>query len=430
MKFGKIFVSDSLKATHLASSRFSEILPIFDKSNSLSLLIKLKGLWDELSSYSDAVYVAQHDQQKLMQFLMGLNDSYSGIRGQILLMNHLPSVRQAYSSVSQEEKQRLLISTHAADDSGTAAMVVRSNNSSKFTSSSGTRRFDRPYGPPDFKSQEKSPSPDFSGGRRADQDRKRMGFGRGRPHCQQQIKSLRTAANQVTEDSSPVVGISEVQLKQLLSLLDNKTDGSSSQAHAVTKPDSPSHPPPPPLLSSSVPNPTPSPDPAPFRRSSRHASPRARIRDYVCSAVSSAQSSSLLPSPTKGKRYPLADFVSYHRYTPAHHSFLTQINEAAEPNSYFEVVAHPKWQEAMSSKLQALQANRTWSLVPLPAGKSPIGYKWVFKIKHHSDGSFERYKARLVAKGFTQLEGIDYQDTFFSHCQDYFCSLLACLGCL
>ncbi|KAL5864007.1 hypothetical protein ACOSQ3_001521 [Xanthoceras sorbifolium] len=65
---------------------------------------KLKSLWDELASYNDATHGAQQDQQKLMQFLMGLNDSYSAIRGQILLMNPLPSVRQAYSSVSQEEK--------------------------------------------------------------------------------------------------------------------------------------------------------------------------------------------------------------------------------------------------------------------------------------------------------------------------------------
>ncbi|KAK0604157.1 hypothetical protein LWI29_012629 [Acer saccharum] len=61
---------------------------------------KLKGLWDELTSYNEAVHGTQQDQQKLMQFLMGLNDSYSAIRGQILLMNPLPSVRQAYSSVS------------------------------------------------------------------------------------------------------------------------------------------------------------------------------------------------------------------------------------------------------------------------------------------------------------------------------------------
>ncbi|CAN1792699.1 Retrovirus-related Pol polyprotein from transposon TNT 1-94 [Linum perenne] len=50
--------------------------------------------------------------------------------------------------------------------------------------------------------------------------------------------------------------------------------------------------------------------------------------------------------------------------------------------------------------------------MPLPAGKHPIGCKWVFKIKYNADGTVERYKARLVAKGYTQTEGIDYNDTF------------------
>jgi hypothetical protein len=42
----------------------------------------------------------------------------------------------------------------------------------------------------------------------------------------------------------------------------------------------------------------------------------------------------------------------------------------------------------------------------------PIGSKWVYKIKHKSDGSIERYKARLVAKGYNQIEGLNFFDTF------------------
>ena len=77
-----------------------------------------------------------------MQFLMGLNESYSAIRGQILLMNPFPSVRQAYSSVCQEEKQRLLSVTHiAAYSNSSAAMAVRSNQMKN--NSVGNARSDR-----------------------------------------------------------------------------------------------------------------------------------------------------------------------------------------------------------------------------------------------------------------------------------------------
>lgn len=56
---------------------------------------KLKGLWDELASFNSVTCTCgNNDRTKLMQFLMGLNESYSDTRGQILLMNPLPSVRQ------------------------------------------------------------------------------------------------------------------------------------------------------------------------------------------------------------------------------------------------------------------------------------------------------------------------------------------------
>ena len=56
--------------------------------------------------------------------------------------------------------------------------------------------------------------------------------------------------------------------------------------------------------------------------------------------------------------------------------------------------------------------NDTWDLVPLPKRKNVVGSHWVFKLKHNSDGSIERYKAFLVAQGYSQSEGVDYQEVF------------------
>ncbi|CAL0303183.1 unnamed protein product [Lupinus luteus] len=50
--------------------------------------------------------------------------------------------------------------------------------------------------------------------------------------------------------------------------------------------------------------------------------------------------------------------------------------------------------------------------MPLPPNKTPIRCKWIYKTKYRADGSLERYKTRLVAKGYTQLEGVDFFDTF------------------
>ncbi|KAL9996375.1 putative RNA-directed DNA polymerase [Helianthus debilis subsp. tardiflorus] len=66
----------------------------------------------------------------------------------------------------------------------------------------------------------------------------------------------------------------------------------------------------------------------------------------------------------------------------------------------------------MKNEINALQSNETWSLEKLPNGKRATDSKWVYKIKYKPNGEVERYKARLVAKGFTQMEGIDFHETF------------------
>lgn len=66
----------------------------------------------------------------------------------------------------------------------------------------------------------------------------------------------------------------------------------------------------------------------------------------------------------------------------------------------------------MQAEVESQVSNITWEIVTIPKGKAPIGCKWVYKIKHKSDGIVERYKVRLVSKGYSQQEGLDYQETF------------------
>eukprot|EP00253_Pinus_taeda_P008767 PITA_08767 len=66
------------------------------------------------------------------------------------------------------------------------------------------------------------------------------------------------------------------------------------------------------------------------------------------------------------------------------------------------------WKEAMVDEMASLHKNEAWILVELPAGRKPIGSKWVFKKKTNAEGKVEKYKARLVAKGYSQVPGIDF----------------------
>lgn len=82
----------------------------------------------------------------------------------------------------------------------------------------------------------------------------------------------------------------------------------------------------------------------PLRRSSRPTQTPIYLKDYICTSISSSQT--LLSSSSE--------------------------NCLLEPQFYHQVVRNPAWQEAMIKEFQALKANNTWSIVPLPSGKKDI----------------------------------------------------------
>jgi hypothetical protein len=167
-----------------------------------------------------------------------------------------------------------------------------------------------------------------------------------------------------------------------------------------------------PEITTSTPEITTSPQPQPqeTRKSTRIHNPPGYLSDYLCSHSNSITHES--SSSGSGILYPLSDYHSYSNVSKSLSKFSKSIVETTEPKSYQEAVKHHCWIDAMDSELRALQQNGTWIYVDPPLNAKPIGSKWVYKVKHKSDGSIERYKARLVAKGYNQVEGLDFFDTF------------------
>jgi hypothetical protein len=90
-----------------------------------------------------------------------------------------------------------------------------------------------------------------------------------------------------------------------------------------------------------------------------------------------------------------------------HYSFVSSI----KPYRIEDALKDPDCVVAMQEELNNYTRNEVWHLVPRP-NQNVVGTKWVFRNKQDEHGMVTRNKARLVVKGYSQVEGLDFDETY------------------
>nr|AII99795.1 copia-type retrotransposon polyprotein [Sinapis alba] len=157
-------------------------------------------------------------------------------------------------------------------------------------------------------------------------------------------------------------------------------------------------------------------------RGRRHAVPSVKLKDYVtynaeahalsthhAHTISVPQSSSSVQGNTL---YPLTKFVCDSNFSPQQQAFLAAITAGVEPKHFKEAVGIDVWDNSMVDEIVALEGQHTWDICDLPLNKTALGSQWVYKIKYNTDGTIRRHKSRVVVMGNKQVEGEDYNETF------------------
>ena len=97
----------------------------------------------------------------------------------------------------------------------------------------------------------------------------------------------------------------------------------------------------------------------------------------------------------------IANHVTYHCY-------FTQF----EPKRVEEALQDENWMDSMHEELNQFVRNDVWELIPRPKDAHVIGTKWIFRNKTDENGEIIRNKSWLVAQGYTQVEGVDFDESF------------------
>ncbi|KAF3787415.1 Copia protein [Nymphaea thermarum] len=324
-------------------------------------------------------------------FLGGLRDEFESIRSQILNCDEIPGIEEVYARVESEEKRRQIMHIDSSQGSSPAAFVSHTSG----TGQRPTRRCShcnkvghsvdfcwdlhpekhlvRGRPPPNHRAPSvPEPSPGSSNVAKSKLSSDKL------KELQAYISRLSTQVSEDRDSQMEGCPVEEQSRDHLFGQVYNKKKKDVMEDVDVTNPNLPN------LVSSPD-------DPSPMNEELPIA-----LRKGTRSCTS----------------HPIQRFVSYAKLSKDYMCFITSLFMAVIPRSVEDAREDPKWLQAMTEEMDALEKNNTWEVVDIPKGTHLVGSKWVFTVKYKPDGNVERYKARLVAKGFNQKYGIDYLETF------------------
>jgi hypothetical protein len=83
-----------------------------------------------------------------------------------------------------------------------------------------------------------------------------------------------------------------------------------------------------------------------------------------------------------------------------------------EPQDVGHALSDSSWVNIMHEELENFEINQVWTLVDPPRDVNVIETKWIFKNKQGEEDEVVRNKTHLVAQGYSQIEGLDFGETF------------------
>ena len=95
---------------------------------------------------------------------------------------------------------------------------------------------------------------------------------------------------------------------------------------------------------------------------------------------------------------------------------FNMVDLVKDPESFEEAYHHPEagkkimWRRAISKEFEDMEAKGVWEKFQkseIPNGRNCIKNKWVFKTKRNGI-----FRARLVACGYSQIPGVDFQESY------------------